>query len=394
MTKRILIIALKKNIQQFLAKFSDSDNDVTLLAWDEVFDEKYLSSTELDRFSYIVVAIEAETVAKLVCEYITKNRTQKSGIIDYYLCLRGLMPRMKVDQKMLSEQSYEGVMLGISYAELGFLPERMSIPFCNLAIASQDIYYNYLTLKYCLENYPEYFANLKYVVIDMFDYTYINFDTSLASVGGAYLWNNGGYILDPHHFDDNKNYSFTYADMISQMKSEIDSQLGRGNYEAFTEIFDEYEELKLYCRDKTSLSGRGIPERMKTYVYDEEAENISFGNGLIHKVHNETISENIDILNELLKMVYGFNPDMKVIFLVMPQNGETNRHKENELAMWKEMFYEVVDTMKKMYPVELWDMKNCELSEDLNNFWDFAHLNYIGAIKFTDLFDEKIRELM
>ena len=87
-----------------------------------------------------------------------------------------------------SHDSYDGVILGLSNVEVGVIPSQFKAAFCNLAVSSQDIYYNLKTLEYCYENYYEKLKNLKYAIVDLHDYNYFNFDTSLSNSAVKYLF--------------------------------------------------------------------------------------------------------------------------------------------------------------------------------------------------------------
>ena len=57
-----------------------------------------------------------------------------------------------------------------------------------------------------IDKYGEKIKNLKHIIIDMYDYEYFNFDTSLAkNIYRYFLW--GGYNLDGHNMTRNKIYT-------------------------------------------------------------------------------------------------------------------------------------------------------------------------------------------
>lgn len=80
---------------------------------------------------------------------------------------------------------YNGMVLEISHAEVGILPKALNGDFCNLAVSSQDIYYNMKTLKYCIDNYPNKIQDLQYLIFEMYDYTYFNYDVSLSKAASS-----------------------------------------------------------------------------------------------------------------------------------------------------------------------------------------------------------------
>ncbi len=61
----------------------------------------------------------------------------------------------------------------------------------NFACSSQDIYYNYLTARKIWDEYSEKVKAVKYVVIDMYDWTYFNFEALMTGVTVDYFIRSG-----------------------------------------------------------------------------------------------------------------------------------------------------------------------------------------------------------
>ena len=110
---------------------------------------------------------------------------------------------MKMCDRVLGNpniKEFEGLFLGISHAYTDIIPEVLKVPFANLAMSSQDIYYNYSILKYVIMKYPQKLRDVKYVLIDMYRYNYFNFDVSKSKVATRYFeWS--GIWDDGHNFD-------------------------------------------------------------------------------------------------------------------------------------------------------------------------------------------------
>ena len=70
---------------------------------------------------------------------------------------KAYIPAMRADRVMTNPlyAEYEGLILGISHAEVGIAANRMTGNWANLAVSSQDIFYNYKTLEYCIGKYWE-----------------------------------------------------------------------------------------------------------------------------------------------------------------------------------------------------------------------------------------------
>ncbi len=132
---------------------------------------------------------------------------KQKKILDFYGYYRSSVPLMVAERRMEYPliDKYKGMILGISHAETGIIARMFEQPFCNIAVSSQDIYYNLKALEYCYQKYRSKIEDLEYMVFDMFDYHYFNFDTSMSRNAHAYYtWG----IFDPHNFAQNKNSLF------------------------------------------------------------------------------------------------------------------------------------------------------------------------------------------
>jgi len=386
---KVLIIKLKSDANDYTKNIKA--DECTVIVWDDIRDYTVLEREALNSYDYIVVAIANIKPAVDICDFLG-NKISAEKIINYYYAVEGAAPFMRVERLMKGNDSYDGIILGISHAEVGIVPELLNESFCNLAISSQDLFYNLQTLKYCIENYPDKFNGLHTVIIDLFDYTYFNFDTSLASVAGPYFCSYRGYNMNPHHFNENKNYSFSYNDLVCKLANDSKDYCKKGNLSALEQVYDIDAVVSEYCSERTKMNGDiNIPSRMQHYVFDEQTEGRSFGNGLINRPHPDTIDENVLILDELLKLVYSINPDMRVIFLLLPQYIEHTRLQEAGMQMWKELFAEVIKSAEDLYGVEYYDFKYFEeIANDPYCFHDFSHLNFYGAMKFTECLNRVI----
>lgn len=148
-----------------------------------VTDADTLDYQILSSYECIIIAVKdlssAQDFSNLL-KYILKDTA--TIIINFYAMYHISLPLSKVDRVMSNpfHTDYTGMILGISHAEVGVLPQLLHGNFCNLAVSSQDIYYNMKTLKYCMDYYKSKIQNLQYLIFDMFDYSYFNYDTSLC----------------------------------------------------------------------------------------------------------------------------------------------------------------------------------------------------------------------
>lgn len=96
-------------------------------------------------FEYLVLATREKHNKEIIRNLVDEYQVEKTKIIDYYGWMASLQ---HVDQVMSpDEMPYEGMILGISHARYGINPRYLSKRFCNLALDSQDLYYNKETFR-------------------------------------------------------------------------------------------------------------------------------------------------------------------------------------------------------------------------------------------------------
>ena len=152
-----------------------------------VYDNEMIEKAEtgfLDGWEIIVVAFVNGTLGEAIIPIIKLYRGNSAVILDYYKLRQVSRPRLVADIAMNNPyyENYEGLILGMSHAEVGIIPGRLQLGnVANLAVPSQDLYYNLKTFEYCLSNYPEKISGIRNVIIDMYDYSYFNFDSSMVA---------------------------------------------------------------------------------------------------------------------------------------------------------------------------------------------------------------------
>lgn len=72
----------------------------------------------------------------------------------------------------------EGMMLGISHACVEIISRCLQRDFCKLARSLQDLFYNLKAFEYYVKNYPKKISDLRYLVLEIYDYTYFDYDVS------------------------------------------------------------------------------------------------------------------------------------------------------------------------------------------------------------------------
>jgi len=106
----------------------------------------------INNYDCIIVAFQNGELSKDICGLIKEIITNENcTVFDYTLWHNATIPLMRADRTMSNPlySEYNGMILGISHAEVGFLANRFQ-SCCNLAVSSQDLFYNFKTLQYCI----------------------------------------------------------------------------------------------------------------------------------------------------------------------------------------------------------------------------------------------------
>lgn len=389
----ILLIGFKNDIDFVYQTIKDQSLISQTILWDKNGGPDFLTAKLLDSFSHIIIAIAEPAVSNDICELIRmiQGSSQNAVVINFYQAYRSNMPAMKVDKIMQNhpKQTCDGMILGISHAEVGLVPRCFDGSFCNLALTSQDLYFNLKTLEECCAQYPEKIKNLQYLIFDLYDYTYFNFDTSLSRNAGLY-YSLGGY-LDAHNFEHNKIFNCSFENLIKHIYAEkqaetIPTQYNSAWKDLFPDIYTQHDYLEFPFISTVYLRTNIIQEK--------DIENYYANTSIVEKIYHETIQENIEHFYTFLELAYRINPNIKLYFLLLPRYYHAQQ-KGNALypqyAQWKEMFYTILNEANKQYPFTLLDLKNHEISKERLYYYDVSHFNYYGAVAFSRLVNSLIR---
>lgn len=327
------------------------------------------------RFDYIVIAVcGRKTALEIYHMLATQYGISNDRIIPFYVYASYENYRVKL--KRCDPEKIQGLIFGNSHAECGYLEDELDIPFLNLAVSSQDIYYNYRTFQSCIQKYGKRLNNLSYIIIDLYDYYYFNIDTSMATFIIKYvLW--GGY-LEEHNFRYNRHYKKSFEDELLD--------------EAY--IPEKTSKMGFLFEDVSVKCGVRPAERWKC---TDEKELAEFG-AMIKKSaanrHEITVEENKRLLHQFLQEIKKFNPNMKIIFTLIPRYIKMERETKLFLGQWEREFGDVINGMCEMYGALFWNYKNrTDISSNNMFYYDIEHLNTTGARVLTSVLNEDLKKL-
>ncbi|MGN0620283.1 MAG: CDP-glycerol glycerophosphotransferase family protein [Porcipelethomonas sp.] len=314
-------------------------------------EEKYrqFSVTDLKKDSFEYIIITSKKLYREINEILTNvYGISQERIILFWKLYKASLPEMACDRTMMNPEynSLDGIILGISHAQTGIIENNLQGKWCNLAVSSQDLYYNLKTLEHCLEVYPEKIKSIKYAIIDLYDYSYFNFDTSLSDSAVKYILFNG-YNLDPHHFDQNKNAKYSYDEYCEYFRTLRFSEITENELKIWKKMFPDALELAGYEDPDRISSYMNLSKRLKT-VNDEEIKNYKYDSKTSTVFFRDTIEENVGNLCRIFDTLIGINPDIKIYTVIIPKYIDVELKHKTRMAKHVGYFNNTIEILKKI----------------------------------------------
>ncbi len=247
---------------------------------------------------------------------------------------------------------------GMSYAEVSLDVTQFKRPLFNFARSSQDLYYNFLVAKFAIENGK----NLRYALIELAPYKF-HYDLSKSS---------NLQFLMPHYFI------------------------------AFNDLHNFYMPAELYRKffreeflsSKVSLESFDLnnPFYMKKPLCfmtpQTKFEIVKKGDGGGGKDFPETRDENIKILDDYLTLCEE-NFIRPIIFLQPMSTGYMKNYSKRRMDEFR---YLVNQACKKHSAAIFVDGWKIGVFKD-EDFYDYGHMNILGAAKFSAFLNKIIESL-
>lgn len=224
------------------------------------------------------------------------------------------------------------------------------------------------------------------MLIDLYDYNYLNYDTSLSSEMFNYICSNG--IIEEHNFRYNENFNLYGGNSFEQQLLE---RIGISN-----------NSTKCKVLESIFAVNEGVIAKSNTEIYRNRScigKNVplieeKILGSLVCKRFERTIKENKRLLSEFIKDIKTFYPRAQVIFTLIPRYITMEQVNEVFMAEWKKELYEFVTELKEKYHTLFFDMKtNRSISGNPFFYQDICHLNTVGGISLTSILNEYIRNI-
>lgn len=253
---------------------------------------------------------------------------------------------------------YEVLATGISYTALGFKEENCIKKALNLAFSSQDLFYDYHTIKYIIEKYKYKIYNIKHIIIGLSYYSF-EYDMSMSAMKGKTVLYYE-VLKNSHHFHDiDRVYNEHY--ISKKIADKLVRKLENGYYD-FSEItapdFNDMENKWAIGKKQVEID--------------------------CNKNYPDTVKENTEIFKAYLKLLK--NNNIKPIVVVFPASRYYTKHFCRRI---EDEFNKIIAEIKKEYDFQFIDYFRSDLFCD-DDFHDVSHLNSKGAEKFTEILNKII----
>ncbi len=344
-----------------------------------------LETLKAHPWDYIVIGAREELgvlTKKLLVQYGSCSR---DTIIDFYRSYDCMLQIPKIQKVMRNPRYFDlkGLIMGLSHAETGIVSSMFPQKTCNIATGGQDLYYNLKSLQWCIQNHYHHLRDLEYVILDLYDYSYFNVDTSRGKNAVNYFVNWDGYIWDGHQFDENKNFNYDFKHLQEELYAYTHSGLETGEAERFQFLFPEAMSLTNYEEYEDDFKVKHIAQ----VVTQEELDAYVIDSSVMKKIFSDTWQENVRSLEEILILLRELNPNMKIKMVLMPRCQCIEERMEPYDRELKPKFFGVLHELQKSYRFEIFDLKDLEeISAHREFYYDSEHLNRSGAESFTKYF--------
>jgi hypothetical protein len=274
----------------------------------------------------------------------------------------------KVFDKIFSiKENINGCITGLSHFQVGIDETKFDEKTINLAVTSQDIFYDFEMIKY-IYSQSDNLESLRFVIIGL---SYYSFEYDLAKTINRYR-QHSYYSFVNKYKDSNNEALYSMFDKF---------------YDTAKDTFVEDFRIETYKVLK-AIDEKGWNEFISGELDDNKLKmGEEFVNQDSRKNYPETVKENIDILNKYIDFLRDKN--VEPIIVISPH---TKYYSENLSSDLKERFEEIVNEIKKNRNIKV---LNYFYSDEFtnNDFYDVVHLNRRGAEKFSLILNNIVNNL-
>lgn len=291
----------------------------------------------------IYLMISSSNTKTTIRQILSVLNIKSSQILDIYQLYMHKLPTLHYERIIGNcTQPLDGIIFGISHGQTGIVEESLPGNVLNFCSSSQDIYFNTKILSALAEEYYDFICNAKYVIFDMFDYTYFNYDVLLSNELLNYLGFNGFFCED---------------------RNSNNKKIFRQN-----KILDDY-----------SISTYMLPNRL---VFSS----------IQRHIFEPTIQFQVANLDHFCRLLFRLNPDIQIIGVLLPKYYIVEENEKNVNQIWKPHFENIISSFQQKYTnFSFFDFKNLtSISKKQEYYRDLSHLNCNGAHHMTEIISSLI----
>lgn len=339
-----------------------------------------LSDVQKIQYDYIVISIvDRDAAWSVMSRMITEFGVESGRVIPYSCYASNEIYKFKMNT---CNTDIDGLILGNSHARWGYIENFFDGNFVNLSGSSQDLTYSNKIFKICLKKYKQKLQNLKYLIIDMYDYNYFNINTYLA--GGLFDYIEWGGVK-PDSLTIN-HVSVFYSELFEKKKIVMDLP---------NTIKKHMEELFGDC---SSISAKDMANeafnRWKCISPQEPLETDKFIGKIVQNRYEKTLNENQKIFYELINEAKTNFPGCKIIITLIPRYITMEKVSTPFLKDWKLEFEQIMGKIKEELKIEYFNLKNYECISGNSYFYhDICHLNTTGGQALTSILNQYLKRL-
>lgn len=276
----------------------------------------------------------------------------------------------------------DGIVLGISHGKCGIDVERLPGRWVNLCCSSQDIYYNYKTLCAVLDEYNEQIKSVKYIVIDMFDYTYFNYDVLMSSECETYLESSGFLGETRNGMSEKRNIEQINEELIHFWQEGREDRIKKALFEKV------FPEMKIADKNWYGTWKDDLIDQARTLSQKEieDYRNWTKFSAIQTKIYESTITFQTEAFQKMLQRITEINSDIHILGVLLPKYIVAEQMEAELNKVWKEVFVPIVREMENTYKnFAFFDLKGMDIVQQSRAYWwDMTHLNKEGARIMTE----------
>lgn len=331
---------LKSSVNHNMSNITWVPTNTVSVAIDYIKKNIYFFTSDNVRIYLMISSLNTKTTIRQILSVLNIKSSQ---ILDIYQLYMHKLPTLHYERIIGNcTQPLDGIIFGISHGQTGIVEESLPGNVLNFCSSSQDIYFNTKILSALAEEYYDFICNAKYVIFDMFDYTYFNYDVLLSNELLNYLGFNG-------FFCENRNSN--------------NKKIFRQN-----KILDDY-----------SISTYMLPNSL---VFSS----------IQRHIFEPTIQFQVANLDHFCRLLFRLNPDIQIIGVLLPKYYIVEENEKIVNQIWKPHFENIISSFQQKYTnFSFFDFKNLtSISKKQEYYRDLSHLNCNGAHHMTEIISSLI----